>query len=467
MISKQMLAVCAVLALAIAGCSGDDKKKEGGDPAKGGDGDKDKGASEDKVGEVKGSAVAGSKSLATGGTDWTKLDTKTDAPAKKAGEVKATDVPRTGIAQTSGMKGLTAFAGNTKATGFRVAYAPTEKYGHFRDAFMKEQLFEKIANTLNSTIKMPNVVDIQMVDCGTVNAFYDPNSSRIIMCYELLEYYVDMFKPVSKSNDELGNAVIGATFFAFFHELGHGLIHQLELPATGQEEDAVDELSTLILMEGGDDGVAAAMAGAKWFAMEQEKEDKTGQKMPLFDEHGLNGKRFYNVACLVYGSDPTKYQAMVTNNYLPEPRAVRCSEEFKRKSRAWENLLKSHMVQGETASGQQEGGGYEAPPVQVPEVGEKPPEPEAPPVQPATGDVTQLCDQLVQHVLGILVRAEMEAAAKQGPEAAEAKEQELRSNVSIIYPQLVQQCVADPPKPNEIQCVAKSTTVKDLQGCGL
>jgi hypothetical protein len=313
---------------------------------------------------------------------------------------------------------------------------------------------------------MPNVVDIQMVDCGTVNAFYDPNSSRIIMCYELLEYYVDMFKPVSQSNEELGNAVIGATFFAFFHELGHGLIHQLELPATGQEEDAVDELSTLILMEGGDDGVAAAMAGAKWFAMEQEKEDKTGQKMPLFDEHGLNGKRFYNVACLVYGSDPTKYQAMVTNNYLPEPRAVRCSEEFKRKSRAWENLLKSHMVQGEAAGGQQEGGGYEAPPVQVPDTGTKVEQPEAP--QPvAGGDVNQMCEQVVQHILTILVTAELEAAAKQGQAAREAKEQELRSNLTLVYPQLVQACVADPPNAQELQCVGKSTTVQDLQGCGL
>jgi hypothetical protein len=461
---KQVLVVCAALGLAMVGC-GDDKKDDKGEAAKGGEGgDKGKGGDEEKVGVTTGSAVKDSKSLATGNTDWTKLDTKTEAPGKKAGEVKATDVPKTGIAsqQMSGMM-ASAAPGGAKATGFRVAYAPTEKYGNFREAFMREQLFEKIANTLNSTIKMPSVVDIQMVDCGTVNAFYDPNSSRIIMCYELLEYYVDMFKPVSKSNDELGNAVIGATFFAFFHELGHGLIHQLDLPSTGQEEDAVDELSTLILMEGGDDGVAAAMAGAKWFAMEQEKEDKSGQHMPMFDEHGLNGKRFFNVACLVYGSNPEKYQAMVTNNYLPEPRAVRCGEEFKRKSHAWEKLLKDHMVAG--AEAQAEGGGYEAPKVVVPDTGTAPTAPEQP--MATGGDTAQICDQVVQHVLGIIVKAELEAAAKQGPEAREAKEQELRSNVTIVYPQLVQACVADPPKPNELQCVGKSTTVADLKACGL
>ncbi|MBI5001896.1 hypothetical protein HZC31_00760, partial [Candidatus Woesearchaeota archaeon] len=44
---------------------------------------------------------------------------------------------------------------------------------------------------------------------------------------------------------------------------GHALVDVLELPITGKEEDAVDQLSTLLLIYGGWD--QAALRGAVWF----------------------------------------------------------------------------------------------------------------------------------------------------------------------------------------------------------
>jgi len=136
-------------------------------------------------------------------------------------------VSKAGIAQP-----ISGF-GSVKQTGFRVAYAPTEKYAAIQQAFQQLQIFEGIANELNKTLKLDRVVDIQMVECGTVNAFYDPNVGRVIMCYELIGYYAEMFAPVAQNNEELEAAILGATIFAFFHELGHGLIHVLDLPRWG------------------------------------------------------------------------------------------------------------------------------------------------------------------------------------------------------------------------------------------
>lgn len=48
--------------------------------------------------------------------------------------------------------------------------------------------------------------------------------------------------------------VTGAVFFAFLYELGHALVDQLELPVTGKEEDAVDQLAAVILDEGAQQG---------------------------------------------------------------------------------------------------------------------------------------------------------------------------------------------------------------------
>ena len=67
---------------------------------------------------------------------------------------------------------------------------------------------------------------------------------------ELDELFKDDY-PVEAERDE---AVAGAFIFVFFHELGHALIDVYELPITGREEDAVDQLSTWILTDGTDDG---------------------------------------------------------------------------------------------------------------------------------------------------------------------------------------------------------------------
>jgi hypothetical protein len=143
------------------------------------------------------------------------------------------------------------------ASGFTVTYNASSVQSHeaFRNVLASNHVFEQIAEGLNKTVRLPTTVSIQLVDCNTVNAFYDPNTKRIIVCYELVDYFLGVFKPVAKSETELGNAVLGALIFSLFHESGHGLINILDLPAVGREEDSVDQLATLILIAAGDEGV--------------------------------------------------------------------------------------------------------------------------------------------------------------------------------------------------------------------
>ncbi|MET0284227.1 MAG: DUF4344 domain-containing metallopeptidase, partial [Polyangiales bacterium] len=56
-------------------------------------------------------------------------------------------------------------------------------------------------------------------------------------------------------------------------------------------------------------------------------------------EHSLNQQRFYQILCLVYGSNPRAYQALVSDGVLPASRAQRCPAEYAQKSAAWEQLL--------------------------------------------------------------------------------------------------------------------------------
>ncbi len=72
------------------------------------------------------------------------------------------------------------------------------------------------------------------------NAFYDPSGPQIKICYELLEQYEKEFKTISKDPKEVDDMVEDTLVQTLFHELGHCLIDQWDLPATGREEDAVD-----------------------------------------------------------------------------------------------------------------------------------------------------------------------------------------------------------------------------------
>ena len=258
------------------------------------------------------------------------------APSEPAAVMVATDPSRISRA---GIK--TALAGGLAETGFRVAYAPSGDPDHekVRELLGGDRIFENIASSLNQVVAMPGTVDIQLVDCGAPNAFYDPTSHRIIVCYELVTYFLHTFQPHAPDHADLGAAAMGATVFAFFHELGHALIHELALPSTGREEDAADQIATLILLEAGDEGVRMALSGAQWFAVLAADNQ---QRTPFWDEHAFDGQRFFNILCLVYGADPVARAALVGES-LPEARAKRCPAEFRAIDAAWDKLVTPHL----------------------------------------------------------------------------------------------------------------------------
>jgi hypothetical protein len=215
------------------------------------------------------------------------------------------------------------------------------------EALEKARVFESLTEALNGLVRVPRAVDVQVGACGMVNAFYDPRRKRIVMCHELMQFFGGLFATAAEkagkpmTNEELSSAVIGATNFAFFHEAGHGLIDMLDLAAVGRQEDAVDQLATLILIGGGEQGVGMALSAAYWFKVQHEAgQDKT----PFSDEHAFDGQRYYNILCMVYGSNPRAYAGIASSGALPEDRARRCPNEFKDVAGAWEKLLRPHLA---------------------------------------------------------------------------------------------------------------------------
>jgi Putative metallopeptidase len=236
---------------------------------------------------------------------------------------------------------------------FSVEYSAVRnpEFAQINEQFRQQRMLESIADDLNASIAIPENVVITFKECGQPNAFWNPRDKQIVMCYELMAQMSQDFSEVAKTREQLGEMVGGALTFAFIHELGHCLIDVLKLPSTGREEDAVDQLSTFVLVSlKGEEGERMAISGALSWGIQYERLAKSGKTaaeldMLWADEHSMDGQRFYNILCWVFGHNPNKYMGMV-NNPLPEARAVRCPGEYSRLANAWLSLLKPYLKDG-------------------------------------------------------------------------------------------------------------------------
>ncbi len=223
---------------------------------------------------------------------------------------------------------------------FVVNYAKLNgsKYAEIDRRLREEKVLESAAKKLNSAISLPKDISLQTNECGEINAFYDPNNSTIIVCYELMEHFFELFQSSGKSESASYDLMFDATRFVFLHELGHALIDVHEIPIAGSEEDAADRLSTYICLEQlGDEGANSAIAAAQAFSIESKDQDESN--LAFYDNHKLGQQRFYDIMCSLYGYSPNKYGDIVDEGLLPKDRAMSCGEEYKKLVNSWSKLL--------------------------------------------------------------------------------------------------------------------------------
>jgi hypothetical protein len=132
--------------------------------------------------------------------------------------------------------------------------------------------------------------------------------------------------------------------FILGHEFGHALIHQLNLPLTGLEEDSADGFATFFTVNDKDTGPKAALGAAVLF-------DAMGSKRPnltledFSSDHPVILQRVYNFLCCVVGSDPQHLQnSLITDGYLPKALAMLCRKEWTQLNYGWWTVLEPHLT---------------------------------------------------------------------------------------------------------------------------
>ncbi len=224
-------------------------------------------------------------------------------------------------------------------------------YQRVRDADLLRELPE--IHAIDGLFRLPRRLRYVAVECGEFGAFYRPERAEVVLCYETLRilYGQGMERQRALGLEE-GHAlhyVRANVRFILLHETGHALVHLLDLPVTGRQEDAVDQLAAILMLrfaaldETPEQVIGNLRLAANWMLSRS-----TGAyNLDAYaDEHALGEQRYFNLQCLIYGTDPAAFADMVDAGDLTATRARGCARETRQVTRAWLRLLLPHLAPG-------------------------------------------------------------------------------------------------------------------------
>jgi Putative metallopeptidase len=149
--------------------------------------------------------------------------------------------------------------------------------------------------------------------------------------------------PVAKRK-ALVESVIGNMLFVSAHELGHGVLAELELPNLGHDEDAADNFAILTALRVGSSFSDRVLVEAtKGWYLADLRDKKSGEKPEYYSAHSMNLQRAYQIVCMMVGSNPEKFKELAEITKLPEERQRSCKTDFTFMALSWETLLKPHL----------------------------------------------------------------------------------------------------------------------------
>lgn len=167
----------------------------------------------------------------------------------------------------------------------------------------------------------------------------------LLLCSRLL--LADPMPPALTPN--VARFVLANAEFSVMHEMGHVLIAEYDLPVLGREEDAADQLGFILLLHlyaslPRDEVDARLLDIADYWRLEWQTPKPPPDQVLAWDSHPLDEQRYYNIACLLYGSYMARLDWLPPLTGLPYERAVYCDQEFRQASKALEWIRHSRRT---------------------------------------------------------------------------------------------------------------------------
>lgn len=259
--------------------------------------------------------------------------------------------------QSAGQDAQKTDVSDGRGTRFSYAYQPPQD-AKLEEAYRFTRKVDLLVgnleiDTMDGMFTMPRPLHYVAKECGMVDAFYSPKDSTVFLCYEMVSYLLRQADELNTNNDQdfPTDYVKSNLRIILLHETGQALIDLLNLPSTGREEDAIDQIAAyIILFSANRDETPEQLSRvlsmtATQFKTNASLQNGNAQHDALSDEHSLNEQHYYNLLCIVYGRNPQKYASIVDRGLLPKSRAASCSpHETLRIVSPWARLVMPHIA---------------------------------------------------------------------------------------------------------------------------
>ncbi len=153
----------------------------------------------------------------------------------------------------------------------------------------------------------------------------------------------ELAKMTPQQQEDALRFMTGNVLYVLFHESGHMLISELNLPVLGKEEDAVDTLSSVLLLEADDKTLDQALIDSvdSWMSLGEGVELTDDYMM---DAHSLDKQRAYNIACMMVGKDQKRFKELADRINLPQERRDECEGEYQKARDSWYSVLNPYVA---------------------------------------------------------------------------------------------------------------------------
>ncbi|MGI9399648.1 MAG: DUF4344 domain-containing metallopeptidase [Rhizobiaceae bacterium] len=217
--------------------------------------------------------------------------------------------------------------------------AKNPDHAELYDLLRERQALEKIQKFL-SPFKLPRPLVVRLKGCdGEADAYY--GDDVITICYE---YLVELWKGIPDNTTPAGitpvDAIVGPFVDTTLHEFAHALIDMFQMPVLGRLEDAADQIAAYIYLRLDESQTRRLIMGTVYtYFLAESRVQENLSVTHYADEHGTPAQRAYNLLCMAYGANISKYGDIVSKGYLPQKRAIFCEEEYEQVQDALDILL--------------------------------------------------------------------------------------------------------------------------------
>jgi Putative metallopeptidase len=248
----------------------------------------------------------------------------------------------TGASGASGATGAQGRAGSPVVVYF--APAAGGRANQIGRTLLKAGRISLIGNTLASTFELPETVKIHGVNGFGGGPFFNPKNNTITFQYGFANLVFETLAQLHPewSRYRLGQAVGAVNAFILEHEFAHALVSIYNLPVLGREEDAADDLATLLLLQVPGQGDQFVADSAEFWAALSGRQ-RTPTLSDYADVHSLDLQRALEMLCELAGSSKRGFREVARLNVLPASRLNGCPAEFKEKAKSFEQVLDPHL----------------------------------------------------------------------------------------------------------------------------